>query len=75
MMSFLDGYSGYNQFLVEYEDRVKTTFTTKWGAFAYKRMPFGLINAWATFQRAMDIAFRDLIGKCTIIYMDDLTVF
>lgn len=50
-------------------------FTMKWGTFTYKRMPFGLINAGATFQRAMDIAFRDLIGKCIIIYMDDLTVF
>lgn len=45
------------------------------GTFTYKRMPFGLINAGATFQRAMDIAFRDLVGKCIIIYMDDLTVF
>lgn len=75
MMSFLDGYSGYNQVLVEYKDRMKTTFTIKWGTFAYKRMPFGLINAGATFQRAMDIAFRELIGKCIIIYMDDLTLF
>lgn len=75
MMSFLDGYSGYNQVLVEYEDRLKTVFTTKWGTFAYKRMPFGLINAGATFQRAMDIAFRELIGRSIIIYMDDLTVF
>ncbi|XP_057863203.1 uncharacterized protein LOC131071404 [Cryptomeria japonica] len=38
-------------------------------------MPFGLINAGATFQRAMDIAFQDLIGKCIIIYMDDITIF
>ncbi|XP_059074946.1 uncharacterized protein LOC131874979 [Cryptomeria japonica] len=75
MMSFLDGYSDYNQVLVEPEDRLKTAFTTKWGTFAYKRMPFGLINVRATFQRAMDIAFRDLIGKCIIIYMDDITFF
>src|SRR5882757_4953852 len=38
-------------------------------------MPFGLINAGATFQRAMDIAFRGLIGKFVIIYLDDITVF
>lgn len=38
-------------------------------------MPFRMINVGATFQRAMDINFRDLIIKCIIIYMDDLTVF
>ena len=37
-------------------------------------MPFGLINALATFQRAMDIAFRGLIGKFVVIYLDDVTV-
>ena len=57
------------------EDRLKTAFTTKWGTFAYKRMPFGLINAGATFQRAMDYAFKDLKEKCIIIYMDDITIF
>jgi len=75
MMSFLDGYSGYNQVMVEYEDRLKTSFTCKWGIYAYWRMPFGLINAGATFQRAMDVTFKGLVGKCIIIYMDDLTVF
>ena len=50
MMSFLDGFSGYNQIEVTEEDRHKTAFTTPWGTFAYRRMPFGLINAGATFQ-------------------------
>ncbi|HEX4850605.1 MAG TPA: reverse transcriptase family protein, partial [Puia sp.] len=63
MMSFLDGFSGYNQVMVDKIDRLNTAFTTKWGIFAYRRMPFGLINAGATFQRAIDIAFRGLIGK------------
>lgn len=49
MMSFLDGFSGYNQIEVAEEDQHKTTFTTPWGTFSYKRMPFGLINAGATF--------------------------
>jgi hypothetical protein len=38
-------------------------------------MPFGLINAGATFQQAMQIAFDDLIGKIIQIYLDDLTVY
>ena len=57
------------------EDRHKTTFTTPWGTFEYIRMPFGLSNAGATFQREMDYAFRDLIGKIIEIYQDDLMVF
>lgn len=75
MMSFLDGYSEYNQVMVDEEDRLKIAFTTKWGTFAYSRMPFGLINAGATFQRAMDFAFKGLVGKSIIIYMDDLIVY
>ena len=62
MFSLLDGFSSYNQVLVAEEDILKTTFRTKWGTFAYRRMPFGLINAGATFQRAMDIDFHGLIG-------------
>ena len=49
MLSLLDGFFGYNQVLVENEDRLKTTFRTKWGTYAYGKMPFGLINARATF--------------------------
>ena len=51
------------------------TFRTRWGTFAYRRMPFGLINAGATFQRAMDIAFRGLIGRSAVVYLDDITIF
>jgi hypothetical protein len=53
MMSLLDGFSGYNQIKVKRIDMYKTTFTTRWGTFAYERMHFGLSNAGATFQRAM----------------------
>ena len=61
--------------LVAEEDRLKTTFRTKWGTFAYGRMPFGLINAGATFQRAMDIAFHSLISRSVAVYLDDITIF
>ena len=47
----------------------------KWGTFAYRRMPFSMINTGATFQRAMDYAFKDLKDKYIIIYMDDITIF
>ena len=49
MMSFLERFLGYNQVMVDEEDWLKTTFTTKWGTFVYRRMPFGQINAGATF--------------------------
>ena len=75
MLSMLDGFSRYNQVRIKKEDREKTTFTTPWGTFEYIRMPFGLLNAGSTFQRAMDQAFDDLIGKIIAIYQDDLTVF
>ena len=45
------------------------------GTFEYLRMPFGLMNVGATFQRAMNYAFKELIGKIIEIYQDDLTVF
>eukprot|EP00253_Pinus_taeda_P026662 PITA_26662 len=75
LMSFLDGFSGYNQILVHPVDRLKTTFRTKWGTYAYQKMPFRLINAGATFQREMDIAFKGLINKTVVVYLDDITVF
>ena len=75
LFSLLDGFSGYNQVLVAEEDRLKTTFRTRWGTFSYRRIPFGLINAGATFQKAMDIAFRGLIGRSAVVYLDDITIF
>jgi len=70
----LDGFSGYNQIKVKRLDRYKTTFTTRWGTFSYDRMPFGLISDGATFQRAMNVAFDDLISVILQVYLDDLTV-
>ena len=57
---FLYGYSTYNQIPVAPEDQEKTTFTCPYGIFAYKRMPFGLCNAPATFQRCMMSIFSDM---------------
>ncbi|KAH9294618.1 hypothetical protein KI387_038206 [Taxus chinensis] len=75
MLSMLDGFSGYNQIEVSPEDQFKTAFTTPWGTFAYSRMPFGLTNSSATFQWAMDFAFKGMMGKVIVVYLDDLTVF
>jgi ribonuclease HI len=74
-ISMIDGFSGYNQISVMPEDREKTAFTTPWGTFMYAKMPFGLMNAGATFQRAMDIAFIGEKDQFVVIYLDDITVF
>ncbi|GJQ99815.1 reverse transcriptase domain-containing protein [Tanacetum coccineum] len=58
---FLDRFSGYFQILIAPEDQEKTTFTCPFGTFAYKRIPFGLCNAPATFQRCMTAIFHELI--------------
>lgn len=75
MLSMLDDFSGYNQVEVAEQDQHKTAFTTPWDTFAYHRMLFGLINVGATFHCAMDLAFRDFLGKFIMVYLDDLTVF
>ena len=41
----------------------------------YVKIPFGLMNAWATFQRAMDIDFVEEKDKFVVIYMDDITFY
>ena len=72
---FLDGYSGYNQVNIFPKDQEKTTFTCPIGTFAFERMPFGLCNAPATFQRCMNALFSDLLGDCLEIFMDDFSLF
>ncbi|CAA7027670.1 unnamed protein product [Microthlaspi erraticum] len=72
---FLDGYSGFFQVPIHPNDQEKTTFTCPYGTFAYRRMPFGLCNAPATFQRAMLSIFSDLIEEMVEVFMDDFSVY
>ena len=74
ILSFMDGFLGYNQIQIEKEDQHKTTFTTPWGTFFYNMMPFDLKNVGATYQRAMIAIFHDLIHKILKNYVDDILV-
>ncbi|XXG53415.1 hypothetical protein AAC387_Pa03g1506 [Persea americana] len=73
-MTFMDGFSGYNQIKMHPEDERHTSFRTSFGVYYYTIMPFGLKNAGATYQRAMMKIFRDMQHKTVECYVDDLVV-
>jgi hypothetical protein len=75
MFPLWDEFFGYNQVLVVELDRLKTTFKTKWGTFACRTVPFGLINVGNTFHRVMDIAFKGLIGHSMVMYLDHVIFY
>ncbi|GJT72678.1 reverse transcriptase domain-containing protein [Tanacetum coccineum] len=72
---FLDGFSRYFQIYIDPNDQEKTTFTCPFGTYAYRRMPFGLCNTSATFQRCMLAIFHDMIEESVEVFMDDFSVF
>ncbi|XP_077224177.1 uncharacterized protein LOC143857604 [Tasmannia lanceolata] len=74
LLSFMDGFSGYNQIKMAPEDMIKTSFITQWGTYCYKVMPFGLKNAGATYQRAATTLLHDMIHKEVEVYVDDMIV-
>nr|GEU40118.1 reverse transcriptase domain-containing protein [Tanacetum cinerariifolium] len=71
---FLDAYKGYHQIKIAKEDEEKTTFVTSQGIFCYSKMPFGLKNVGATYQRLVDKAFQKQIGRNLEVYVDDLVI-
>jgi hypothetical protein len=67
--------SGYYQVPLSPEAQEKTAFVTPDGAFEFNRLPFGLSNAPATFQRLMDNVLSHLKWSMVLVYLDDLLVF
>jgi hypothetical protein len=71
IFAFMDGFSGYNQIEILPTVQHKIAFIFPWGNFAYRKLPFGLKNAGATFQRAMSYTFHG-IKHIKEPYLDDL---
>ena len=74
LLSFMDGFSGYNQIKIAPEDMEKTSFITPLRTYCYKVIPFGLKNDGATCQRAATALLHDLIHKEVEVYVDDMIV-
>ena len=71
----LDANCGYWQLNVDKPDQDKTTFISHSGTYRYVRMPFGLRNAPATFQRCLDILLSELRWKTCLVYLDDVITY
>ena len=76
LLSFMDSFYGYNQILIVVDDISKTAFRCpgSLGTYEWLVMPFGLKNASATYQRAMNAIFHDMLGHHMEIYIDDIVV-
>ena len=72
LMSFMDGFSGYNQIKMAPKDMTKTSFTTEWGIYCYMAMSFGLKNAGATYQRMATTLLHDMMHNEVEVYVDDM---
>jgi len=75
VFSTLDCNSGYWQIPIDLKDRDKTAFVSHCGVHRFKRMPFGLCNAPATFQRALDMLLAKVKWVNALVYLDDVIVY
>jgi hypothetical protein len=74
MLSFIDCYSGYHQISLAKKEDEKTAFIMPFGAFCYTSMSFGLKNAGATYQRAIQTCLANHWGKRVQAYVDDVVI-
>ena len=75
IFSTLDLKSGYWQLEMDENSISKTAFTCHRGIFEFRRVPFGICNGPAVFQRTMNHILAPLLGKCVLVYLDDIVVF
>jgi hypothetical protein len=74
LLCFLDCYSGYHHIALHPNDEDKTAFIMPHGIYCYKVMTFGLKNAGATYQKAIQKCLKSQIGKNVEAYVDDVIV-
>jgi hypothetical protein len=75
LLSFLDCYSSYHQIARNTNDQIKTSFITPFGAYCYMTMSFGLKNAGATYQRAIQECLKkEIQDELVEAYVDDIVI-
>lgn len=74
-LSAVDLFQGFWQLEVLEEDKHKTAFSCHLGHFEFNRLPFGLTNSPATFQRALNDILRPVLGKFAMVYLDDIIIY
>ena len=67
--------AGYNQVTLEDSDKHKTAFPSPFGLYEYNRLPFGLCNDPATFQRLMQHCFSDEVFQLLLVFLDDIILY
>jgi hypothetical protein len=75
VFSTLDLQAGYHQIRISEQDVPKTAFLTHKGLYQYRVLSFGLCNAPSTFQNVMNHVLAPLLGKCVLVYIDDILVY
>ena len=76
LLSFMEGFFGYNQILIAVEDIPSIAFGCpgSMGTFEWMVVPFGLKNEGAIYQRAMNAIFHHMLGHYMEVYIDDIVV-
>ena len=73
--SKIDLTQAYHQVEVAPEHRHRTAFQSRWGLYEYTVLPFGLMNAPATFQWLMDSVLKENLDIFAMVYLDDILIF
>ena len=71
----LDLKNSYHLIRMKAGDEWKTAFRCRYGLFEYTVMPFGLMNAPATFQKMINSIFNDMLDQGMLAFLDDITIY